>query len=846
MRLGGVLSLWMLASCTQGNIGSLSRPGQKLPVQSPVRTLVGSRVAETADATQVVELADLDGDGDRDLVVGNRGKDRLYLNDGKGQFVPGIVLQSGATGALKIADLDGDGKPEIVVGYGSSERARVFTNRGAGKFSNSGFAGPDQVRAIALVDVDGDGDQDVVFGRGGTEAHENLLYLNRAGVLTLAGDGHLPKDQDVTVALATADVDGDGDLDLFVANAAHGVGSRDRLYLNNGKGVFTEPDSLPRRPAGSTSIAFGDVDQDGDLDLVLGGPGANSVFIGDGTGRFVDESAARLGPEATSTTAVRLFDLDADKDLDLLVVNEREPSRVYINDGLGRFGSPTGGGLKTDLDRARSVTVGDVDGDGDQDIVIGNDGAGNSLYLNDGRVSFVDASRAPSLGASDPALEFVDVDGDKDLDIVAPNDGRVLINDGRGSFTPAPLPKTPNRVLQAVNVDVDQDGDADMVLLTSGRTRLYVNHGGGHFTDETRTLFPDDTGSDTRAIAAADVDGDGNVDLVFANDAQNRIFVGSKTGRYVDETATRLPAERHGSRAVSVVDLDGDGDGDLVVGEASIRNAVSLYRNDGKGVFAPAGSLPLSVVAGLIAGDVDGDGDPDLIVTLAKTASRTGSTLLFANDRGVFKRAPFPENTSEPAAPTLGDVDGDGDIDIVVAGKPTVVFLGDGRGVFVDATKAFFPKKQLVSTSVRLPDIDDDRDTDLVAIEDRGISLRYGLKFHVFAKRPPRIGEVYDLRIWANAGFAPNGQIVVPYLGLPGHNPLRETPFGTWHLGFAGFSSLDALQVPAPVGETALVIPIPLTQDLIGVRFAMQALVVSGSSFEDWRLTNVWTDQVLR
>ena len=247
--------------------------------------------------------------------------------------------------------------------------------------------------------------------------------------------------------------------------------------------------------------------------------------------------------------------------------------------------------LPMDKVDTRAVACCDVDGDGDADLVFGNDRQ-NWLYLNDGTGTFADATatRMPVDTDNTLAVACCDVDGDGDPDVVFGNhqqqQNRLYLNDGTGTFTDATTARMPidiDDTEAVVCCDVDGDGDADLVFGNGGFTqnRLYLNDGTGTFTDATASRMPIVT-DPTLAVVCCDVEGDGDPDLVFGNhQRQNRLYLNDGTGTFTDATAARIPVAFDRTEAVACCDVDGDGDGDLVLGNGRPAEPALPKRWDG-------------------------------------------------------------------------------------------------------------------------------------------------------------------------------------------------------------------------------------------------------------------------
>ena len=358
-------------------------------------TFSGGSAPAVGNRPSDVAVADVDGDGDLDLLAANYnttpgpspGTVSVRFNDGTGTFLGGPEISVGSNpNNVVAADVDGDGDIDLLTTSTYDRSVSVRLNNGAGVFAAPATGAEvlvasvgESVQLVAAFDIDGDGDLDLLA------SHYDGIS-NRVSVRLNTGNGSFvapATGADVNVGSGPAgfinptgaDVDGDGDIDLLASN---GTANTVNVRLNNGAGLFTAPAIGAEVSVGSApfGLAMADIDGDGDLDLLTGNVGTStvSVRLNNGAGVFAPPlTGAEISVGGSSSNGaydVTVGDVDGDGDLDLLTANLfYNTVSVRLNNGTGTFGGgqEVGTGVNT-----ASVTVGDVDGDGDLDLLTAN------------------------------------------------------------------------------------------------------------------------------------------------------------------------------------------------------------------------------------------------------------------------------------------------------------------------------------------------------------------------------------------------------------------------------------------------------------------------------------------
>lgn len=711
-----------------------------------------------------VAVADVNGDGKLDMVVTSACSSpcsdsivSVLLGNGDGTFRQAVSYSSGGQGAysVAVADVNGDGKPDLVVANqcdtdcndseGNTDtdgNVGVLLGNGDGTFQtvvkyDSGGA---YTLSLAVADVNGDGKPDLLVANNCSSV--NCEPDSVAGVGVLLGNGDGTFKSVVTYysgglnadSIAVADVNRDGKLDLLVANACANnecTNGAVGVLLGNGDGTFQTAVSYSSDGQGASSVAVADVNDDGKPDLLIANEcgssectGANgvSVLLGNGDGTF--KAAVSYGSGGYQAASLATEDVNGDGKLDLLVANRCNNDTnctngtvsVLLGNGDGTFRSAQGydsSGLLAD-----SLAVADVNGDGKLDVLVVNtsgttDGTVGVL-LGNGDGTFQSAPTYSSGGQDAGSVAVADVNGDGKLDLLVANECgssdctgangtvAVLLGNGNGTFQKAVTYGSGGIEPYSVAVaDVNGDGKPDLVVAnvygtnsfgTSGAVSVLLGNGDGTF----QAAVSYDWGAiNTVFVAVADVNGDGKLDLLVADECGTNsscstgavsVLLGNGDGTF--QTAVNYGSGGQYAFSVTVADVNGDGKPDLLVtnscgssGDCS-AGTVEVLLGNGDGMFQPTviygsgGQYASSVTVA----DVNGDGKPDLLVANDGTVG-----VLFGNGDGTFQTA-TPIVTSEgldsgAGSLVVADFNGDGNLDIV-AGAAGVLLLGNGDGTF--------------------------------------------------------------------------------------------------------------------------------------------------------------------
>ncbi len=678
------------------------------------QTLLGQSFELVADDNPWLDLrdsasdfADIDGDGDQDLLMMGRNEAgdlvaKLYTNDGSGNFTEkmGTPFEGFSIGALSFADIDGDGDFDVLItGSGDDFQAytKLYKNDGLGNFEEVPGTNLHRVHngAHAFGDMDGDGDLDlVIVGSSATAADPTTAKLYRND-----GNGSFSEEVNSGIAstygssVAFADVDNDGDLDLFVCGEISSAPTS-RLYKNDGNGNFVQDASSDFQGVSNGEIAFADIDHDEDLDLLITGTkviaplqGFSGIYINDGLGDFEKQSDANLKQVAFSSAG--FFDLDSDGDQDVILTGLVQGSfgeiALYKNDSLGNFSFASG--LSVSPVAQGSLSFADIEGDGDQDVFISGDAPdsdafGSSVLYRNLGTLGLQSRQIPNNGVAYGAVAVSDVDG---------NGHEELLFCG----------------WDGANIISQMDGfTSDASEFTS------------HFIERNRANLRDG------AADFFDMDGDNDDDLLISGwNGEERITgVRENLGDLYFGNLFPFPFEQVDGSCHAVADIDGDLDLDLfIAGSNAFGPTANIYLNNGNGDFA---KLENTGIEGISAGsaafaDVDLDSDQDLLIT-GQSDSGEKIAQLYRNDGSGNFALDLGELLEgvDGSAIAFEDLDADGDPDLLICGQTSLsqpsskLYQNDGLGNFSLQSNSTI--EDVAYSAIAFEDIDSDGDADLL------------------------------------------------------------------------------------------------------------------------------------
>ncbi len=739
----------LLVGELDGNINFYRNTGTAI---NPTFTLVTANFSSIdVGDDSAPTLADIDNDGDFDLLVGEgSGNINFYRNTGSAtnpafSFVTeNFVSAVGRLSAPAFADIDGDRDFDLFSGVGGLGYGSIYFYPNIGNATSPAFnlltTGFSSINVgdkstPAFADIDNDGDFDMFIG----EDDGNLNFYRNTGTAANFAftfvTGNLTHILDVGFnSIPTfTDIDNDGDFDLF-AGEARGTIS----YFRN-TGTATSPEfSFVTNSFAAISVGilsapvFADIDNDGDADLFVGeyGFGGNINFYrntGTPANPTLTLETANFDSIAVGSQSTPNFaDIDGDGDFDLFAGEFSGNLNFYRNTGTiinSAFTLVTESFAFIDVGSESAPSLADIDNDGDFDLLVGERDGNINFHRNTGTTttpsfSLVTDSLASADVGNNSTPSFADIDNDDDLDMFVGNSvGGIYfyrnIAAAPQNRAPVEVNPIPNQILTTgasfmrnVNtpptVFMDPDGDALSYTANSSA----INIATASISGSSLVVAPVGIGTATVTVTASDGRG-GTAQSFFSV-----TVVSSFT-----EIATPL-AQVNGSTA-AWGDYDNDDDLDILITGLSSSGRVSkVYRNTG-GNFVDIAAALVGVNLGAVAwGDYDNDGDLDILLTGNSDAGLVSK--IYRNDEGNFVDIVAALTGVSFSAVAWGDYDNDGDLDILLSGNMgsniSKIYQNEA-GSFADISA---PITGVDDASVAWGDYDNDGDLDIVLAGDSG------------------------------------------------------------------------------------------------------------------------------
>ncbi len=482
-------------------------------------TLSVSSGSSAAFGVDSLAHGDFDADGFVDLAGSASLSNAVSFlrNNGAGGFTSVSASVGAALGPYGVAqgDVNGDGRSDVILARAASSDVRVFLCNSDGFPGwSSGRTTLAPPRAVLAADFTNDGRADLVVGHEGFSTV--ALYASFAQQSHAVGNG--PRSLDL------ADLDGDGVPDAACANE---LGASVSVLRGNGAGGFVSAGAALAVGSGASALALGDLNHDGKVDLVVGGPTGFQARPGNGALGF--GPAVSYLPAAGDITSLVLGDLDADGHLDA-VATIGSTGWVTILPGNGAGGVSTPAGILTPQGTARAVALSDLNVDGALDLAVAEFAGGVTVLSGNGLGGFGAPAFYTTLNGAGVSASTGDLDGDGRPDLVLGEQYAItpLIQQPGGAFVAAPpiatpgFSGTPLGPPTVLVTDLDGDGAADLTAVHSdeGVANLFPfgisffrNAGSGAFASPERFA----EGVAGVSLRASDTNGDGRVDLLFCD-----------------------------------------------------------------------------------------------------------------------------------------------------------------------------------------------------------------------------------------------------------------------------------------------------------------------------------------
>jgi hypothetical protein len=658
-----------------------------------------------------VAIGDFNGDGISDLAVANQGSNNvsILLGTGTGTFGAATNFTVGSVPtSVAIGDFNGDGKSDLAVANGTSNNVSILLGTGIGTFgAATNFTVGTNPQFVAIGDFNGDGKSDLAAANANS---------NNVSILLGTGTGTFGAATNFTVgsgpsSVAIGDFNGDGKSDLAVAN---GTSNNVSILLGTGTGTFGAATNFTVG-ANSRFVAIGDFNGDGKSDLAVANSGSTTVSILlnagcpptvtsinptsgtnaggtvvtiTGTNFVVGATTVAFGGSAgTSVSCASITQCTATSPagsgtVHVTVTTAGGTSATSAADQFTYFvpvpvvtainpsSGPTTGGTVVTISGSNFIV-------GATTVKFGAT-AGTSVSCS----STTQCTATSPAGRGTVSVRVITASG---TSVDSANDDFTYTAAATActTFSPATTVAAGARPFAVATADFNGDGILDLAVANRNSNNVSILLGSGTGTFGAATNFAAGTGP--VAVAIGDFNGDGINDLAVPNTSSSNVSILLGTGTGTFGAATNLAAGAN-PRFVAVGDFNGDGISDLAVANQGSGN-VSIFLGTGTGTFGAATNFTAGTGPTAVAvGDFNGDGINDLAVA---NFNSNNVSILLGTGSGTFGAATNFAAGASPAALAIGDFNGDGKSDLAVGNfgsNDVSILLGTGTGAFGAAT----------------------------------------------------------------------------------------------------------------------------------------------------------------
>ncbi len=665
----------------------------------------------------------------------------FYINsNAQIDFQKNVVVNEAETTrgpvSVNTVDIDGDGDMDVISSLNLDGVIAWYENldgKGVFGLQQSVATNVKGVNSAFPIDIDGDGDMDVlaaIDSRSSSDGRDRITWYEN-----LDGLGSFGAEQTITTevrggkSVYGADIDGDGDIDAV--SISHSDGKIAWYENTNGLGTFGNQQIIDTE-IGAKALYVSDIDGDNDMDI---------LFTKDSNFGHVSwlenlDSNGSFGPIQTIAsynsdgfTSVHTEDIDTDGDLDVLYTYANNVAWSENTDGQGDFGPIQ---IITSIEtQASAVFAADFDLDGDIDVLAASEWNDTiSWYENmDGKGAF-GLQQIISNNAITPFSAYAsDIDNDGDIDVLSTSvsDNKIAWyknKNGLGDFgLPLIISKNSDFPISIVSADLDGDGTKDILCSSRYDKEIswYPNiEGKGDF--KVQYIISNEIGN-PGSVHSRDIDGDGDMDVIaFATSGVERIVWFENLDGQGSFGTEQIIAD-YVSDLNNIFPVDIDGDGDLDILSSDFDDKLMWYENiDSKGNFSVENIISSNQynIASIHANDIDNDGDMDVFISRG-TSSNGNSLHWYENIDGLGTFSSSPRineigDVDEPKSIATGDVDGDGDSDLIVTSKDDRKLSWyentDGQGTF--GTQQIISSTSTFISHLNITDLDSDGDMDIV------------------------------------------------------------------------------------------------------------------------------------